>query len=59
MYVVENVFRGQSIQRAEPLPENEPALHAAHVIGVEAPSTLDAVPAVQLTQTLDWLVVPV
>jgi hypothetical protein len=49
MYVVENVLMTQSVHTDEACAENEPVLHALHVIGLDAPCTADSVPAGQST----------
>jgi hypothetical protein len=48
MYVVENVLIWQSVHTDDAAAENDPMLHALHVIGLAAPSTDEAVPAGQL-----------
>ena len=47
MYVVENVLIWQSVHTDDAAAENDPMLHALHVIGLAAPSTGEAVPAGQ------------
>lgn len=44
---MENVFTGQSVHTDDAVAENEPMLHALHVMGLAAPSTGEAVPAGQ------------
>ncbi len=46
---------GQSVHTDDAAAENEPVLHALHVIGLEAPSTSDAVPAGQFRHVLPSL----
>ena len=46
--VGENVLTGQFVHTDEAVAENVPALHAAHVMSLDAPSTGDAVPEGQL-----------
>ena len=48
MYAVEKVLMGQSVQTEDAVPENAPVTQALQVIGFDAPSTGDAVPAGQL-----------
>lgn len=45
LYSVEKVLTGQLVQVEAAMPEKVPALQAAHVMSLEAPSTGDAVPA--------------
>jgi hypothetical protein len=44
LYVGENVLAGQFVHTDDAVAANDPALHAAHVISLEAPSTVEAVP---------------
>ena len=48
LYVGENVLTGQLVHTDEAVAENVPALQAAHVMSLGAPSTGDAVPEGQL-----------
>ena len=49
LYVGENVLTGQLVHTDEAVAEKVPALQAAHVMSLAAPSTGDAVPERQLT----------
>ena len=53
--MVENVLMGQSVQTDEADAENDPVLHALHVMGEDAPSTSEAVPPGQSIQMVPSL----
>ena len=53
--MVEKVFTAQSVHTDEADAEKDPVLHALHVIGVDAPSTSEAVPPGQSMQTVPSL----
>jgi hypothetical protein len=46
--VVEKVLMGQSVHTDDAVAENDPVLHALQVMGLDAPSMGEAVPAGQL-----------
>jgi hypothetical protein len=46
--VVENVLMAQSVHTDDADAENDPVLHALQVMGLDAPSMGEAVPAGQL-----------